>query len=661
MNSRVSLSLPAKFRPAKFHITAAFLAASLLSISHLSLPGLAKLPVSANKKTTNVEKSTFGNSPEASLRNKIRQCTERGDNAGALKYLNSFIRRFPRNSWALTNRAFTLYDLGRNREALRDFTASIELPPDFMKPYFSRALAYSKLGEFHNELNDLTAAIKQEPKNGDYFEARGFAHYKLGHHQEAIIDCLTAEKLGHNCIDLYSTFATAYEETAQFEKALKCHDKIIAWQPDSTFAWAQRARVNYKAGKLNDAFSDWKRSVSLAGGTSRLDVLTLMPFFSPTAKSPREFKESVARAVNVSFELPFQYVSRQHIGLPAMVNQRPMLLELDTGCTQSLLFEGALNAKEKSGPRMKGRKATGEPWDIRFFVAKNLTVGKMSLEKFPFMTSDDGMESDRINGLIGGNLLAQSVVKIDYANKKIRVSQSLDANSTKGMVGIPLIVKGNRPYCAVKIDGKLDCIALLDTGCPCNLSANSLLAPILPPNLKYNDKSGGPWLGQLDMDTVRFKSVSVSGIEVANQVFDVFKAEQATDAASEIILGNNFLSSFKSVTFDYRRRRIFFEKCPQNSSRSAQDLIQEARYFYKRGEYSAALANLDKCQHLNFDFIEECLDLKSQIYLDQANYRLALHVLEILLEIDPTNVYYYEDKVYALQQLGRITWESAKL
>jgi hypothetical protein len=122
-----------------------------------------------------------------------------------------------------------------------------------------------------------------------------------------------------------------------------------------------------------------------------------------------------------------------------------------------------------------------------------------------------------------------------------------------------MMIRDHRPFCNVTLNGNLHITALLDTGCTSNLSANTLLHSQLPSGLSYKNRKSGPWIGQLNCDRVQLNSLKIGSKTIAAPVFDVFPAEEAANAASEIILGNNFLSKFKSVTFDYPTRRVIFE------------------------------------------------------------------------------------------------------
>lgn len=122
-----------------------------------------------------------------------------------------------------------------------------------------------------------------------------------------------------------------------------------------------------------------------------------------------------------------------------------------------------------------------------------------------------------------------------------------------------MTLRNHCPYCKVKLNGTIEVSALLDTGSPDSLAPDSLLGAGLTDKLNYSGQIYGPWLGRLRSQSVNVKRIELGQETLGSKVFNVYRASDAPGEASEIILGNDFLSRFKSVTFDYPSRKVVFE------------------------------------------------------------------------------------------------------
>ena len=87
--------------------------------------------------------------------------------------------------------------LGRNEEALRDFSRAIALSPDEGKRYYNRAVAYEASGDLSKAVDDYTKALIVEPGLVDAYNNRGVALSRLGEMDRAIEDIRTACSKGH--------------------------------------------------------------------------------------------------------------------------------------------------------------------------------------------------------------------------------------------------------------------------------------------------------------------------------------------------------------------------------------------------------------------------------------------------------------------------------
>lgn len=78
----------------------------------------------------------------------------------AMAALNKAIEKYERHSLAYERRGLINFKFKNYKDALYDFTKSIDLNPHYAEPYYGRALVKLTLEDENGAINDLTAAIK---------------------------------------------------------------------------------------------------------------------------------------------------------------------------------------------------------------------------------------------------------------------------------------------------------------------------------------------------------------------------------------------------------------------------------------------------------------------------------------------------------------------
>ena len=91
-------------------------------------------------------------------------------------------------------RGFAYKQLGRCREAVKDYSQALRLRPDYAEAYNWRGRAYACLGDYKLALADFTRAIRLKPV-ADHYTDRGVAYARLRMWQKAIADLDRAIRL----------------------------------------------------------------------------------------------------------------------------------------------------------------------------------------------------------------------------------------------------------------------------------------------------------------------------------------------------------------------------------------------------------------------------------------------------------------------------------
>jgi tetratricopeptide (TPR) repeat protein len=463
-------------------------------------------------------------------------------------------------------------------------------------------------------------------------------------------------KLGSPSEGAYFTAADAYEELGWYDKALELRTKLLECDLKDAYRWNARAKVYERLGRHGLALSDRRKVNELASPSDRLHMHGCVPLID--FNKLYQFEERPQERINnqlkgVAVVLPFDYDDGGHFSVPAQVNGHSLRLMLDTGCGHSDLWKQAMSGvAEVDKTQLLGTYANGSEYKFSSFRARDLKLGDLTLSNVA-MAVDDGLVGHKtIGGFLGGNILENFVVTVDYKKKQVILASSFSQRTSKSAIVAPMWIRSHRPRCRVRLDGKLEIVAMLDTGCPSSMSADSLLKPILSKKLDYKEHISGPWLGELSSESVRFKSVSIGAADFESPVFDAYPAAEAPQAADEVILGNDFLSGFKTVTFDYPARRIIFEP-NEIASKSAATLYREGRFYLAHHEEKRAIDSFTKAVNVDREFAPLCYFYRGLAFECLKQYQQALADCNAVIKLDAKAYWAYHLRALVYNGLGR--------
>ncbi len=478
----------------------------------------------------------------------------------ALQDCNKALSLTSKQSGPFIERGFIYLRLGEFHKAVEDYTAAIKLNPQSPQGYLLRADAYRDLGQYQKQIDDLTLAVQISPQLAKVYEQRGHAYYQLGQLQNALADCSKAIGLNANSLCALCTTAASYEDLGLYDKAIPFRTKISSIDAESQFNWVNLGRDYLMLEKISQADSAWYQADRFATPSERRSSSLCNPMVVLHHYSKHSPKYNIDQQLkSKSVVLPFHYDDQNHICVPARVNDHALELMLDTGCNHSELWKQAMPqiGKLENVP-LRGATANGTGYSYGSFTARSIQLDTVTLPTVSMAVNDGLVGHKSLSGFLGGNILENFIVTVDYLNKKVILSSSLKPSGLNPIIILPMRVRDHKPYCSVTLDDRIVVSALLDTGGPFNISPDSLLKPIQTEFI-FKGHIAGPWIGRLDSNHVRLKSIKLGKSNFDAPYFDVYSAEQAPSMASEIVLGDHFFRRFKTVTFDYPGRQVIFE------------------------------------------------------------------------------------------------------
>ena len=212
---------------------------------------------------------------------------EPGKEAEAMKALSRAIDKFARHAKAYERRGFVNYQLRNYKDALYDYSKSIDINPDAAEPYMGRAAVKITLKDYEGAAQDLAAAIKGSiPLQPLYWQAR---------------------RLKADC----------HLELKEYEKAateLKFFTKRKFTPEDPNYRWRKRAFFNYgralmETGKFADSAKAFDDSLNIDGPANEVSDAEQLLFRGIALKKAgktgfkKDWEEAASRGSKKAAEL----------------------------------------------------------------------------------------------------------------------------------------------------------------------------------------------------------------------------------------------------------------------------------------------------------------------------------------------------------------------
>ena len=189
--------------------------------------------------------------------------------------------RFPTFAVHL-NRANVHVAQGNYFAAVKDFTKTVELDPEFVSGYYNRGSAYALIGRYDLGARDYTRVIRLEPSNAAAYYNRGSAHAHQMKFRRAISDYEKALELrpGWEKVEkaltevrpiakVYGRFEQGIEAEKRhdFDKAIEIYNDVLTTGKlnprNAATVYYARARIHARRKNYPDTISDLERAVEL--------------------------------------------------------------------------------------------------------------------------------------------------------------------------------------------------------------------------------------------------------------------------------------------------------------------------------------------------------------------------------------------------------------
>ena len=289
-----------------------------------------------------------------------------------------------------------------------------------------------------------------------------------------------------------------------------------------------------------------------------------------------------------SFTVPFELVDNRIFVDVWLEGRGPFKFILDTGGYGGFSTEVAKEIGAKLGGEVQGRGAGESVVTARETSVKETRLGGLVLKDqdyrvFDFSDARHVFGSQRFDGVIGLPVFSQTVVRVDYEGRRLTFTRPSKFSYRGGGAVLPFELERFLPIVRGEVDGVAARFGL-DTG---DRSALTLKGPFVEEyrlRERYTPRVeavtgfgiGGPIRAQV----VRAGVLRFGGFEIRGPVTRLSLQKAGAFTASDTAgnIGGAILRQF-TVTFDYTRRQLFFEK---NRSYGRRDTYDRAGLWLSR-------------------------------------------------------------------------------
>jgi tetratricopeptide (TPR) repeat protein/predicted aspartyl protease len=319
------------------------------------------------------------------------------------------------------------------------------------------------------------------------------------------------------------------------------------------------------------------RCVQFSGSKKNAETV-LQSIAEDNSISPSQFempKESeIARLKEGPVTIPFEFVGNEVLVTVRINNQKEAKFIVDTGASQSVIDK---ETAQLIGPYTVSTfsiTAGSKAVPLSYTKIPALTLGDVTMNDVPALVTDLSSFAPAVGekpaGLIGANVLRRFLVTIDYADKKlilsdpktVTVPEDAHVIHTSPVFGATaLVVKG-------KLDDKTDLNFLVDTGAAFNNLPVSLAKPFFSGQILPVGQIYGLDGQRIDIGSIKLKQLKIGALTLDQPVFAMAPDNASSQTSNGLftaggmgILGNPIWSQFR-MTIDYRNERLILESPP---------------------------------------------------------------------------------------------------
>ncbi|MBD0262510.1 MAG: tetratricopeptide repeat protein [Tolypothrix sp. Co-bin9] len=155
----------------------------------------------------------------------------------------------------------TLYELKQYKEALAVYDKAIQIQPDYLEAWSGRGFVLQKLQRYNEAIASFDKALQLESNHSDVWNAKGEALSHLTQYDNAIKAYDKAIELKLPYYEAWYNKGLALQNLKRYEEAIASFDKAVEFKPDYYLAWYNRGNALVNLQRYQEAFSAYDKAV----------------------------------------------------------------------------------------------------------------------------------------------------------------------------------------------------------------------------------------------------------------------------------------------------------------------------------------------------------------------------------------------------------------
>jgi tetratricopeptide (TPR) repeat protein len=164
---------------------------------------------------------------------------------------------------AYKNRGSANAEIGRQDEAIADFTQAISLNPNYAIAFAGRAEAKLAKGDFDGAIADDTETLRVKANYPVAFVSRGYGYLVKGDFDHAIADFTEAIRLAPHSVIALNNRGVAHKQKGEMELAIEDYTAALQLNPSYALAYNNRGYAYEAKGQKQQAIDDFRQALSL--------------------------------------------------------------------------------------------------------------------------------------------------------------------------------------------------------------------------------------------------------------------------------------------------------------------------------------------------------------------------------------------------------------
>lgn len=193
---------------------------------------------------------------QVALHYRGRHYTSYGKYALAQNDFDRLLKMKTKNPTILFDAAYNLNKCKKYKRAIKIADQAIAINPYFAALYSAKAVAYYLTKDIDNALKTIETGLTRVANNASLHFNRGCLLGELGRDDEAMKEYKQAIRLDHRFSKAHNNLGNLYKKRGMLQEATREFDLSIAFKPDHTLAYRNRAEVSLQSGDFEGAIFD---------------------------------------------------------------------------------------------------------------------------------------------------------------------------------------------------------------------------------------------------------------------------------------------------------------------------------------------------------------------------------------------------------------------